>query len=300
MRTTCFIGTQGFGFCLISPTVVNNVHMMFYTNPSYSKNVAIVLSNNNAFQAGVETTFNRNCPWSINDLNVEKNAARIVSCGLRLRYTGKEINRGGLMYLLRSQHHRSIQYYDNTVDGIASPASWGTDAHCHIEPNDRRWHVLCDHAMRREEMEMDSILEESKEPPAGFYYPYSNGVDGFWNSETAAFYSYVNAGGPPVGVPTFGIMFTGTPGESIEIEYIQHSEYSGRAMQHNMTQTPADPQGAEKVMAAANHTQLARKGLQPSSSWNVLQGELSKELKSAEDVVVPKLFTAAEEAVALF
>jgi len=299
VRTSCHIGTQGFGFCLIAPTVVNNLHMMFYTHPSYTQTNVNILSANDTFVAGVETAFNRNSPYTGNDLNTEKCAARIVSCGLRIRYTGKEINRGGLVYLLRSQHHRSVQYYDNSPDGTGSPTSWGTDAHCHIEPNDRRWHVICDHALRREEMEMDSIIEESKEGPSSFYYPYSNGQDTFYNPLTNAFYTY-NGGFSNVGVPTFGALFTGTPGESLEIEYIQHSEFAGRIMQYAATGTPADPMGAEKVMAAANHTQLARKGLQPTSSWGVLQGELSKELKSAEDVVVPKLFTLAESAVAAF
>lgn len=300
VRTTCFIGTQGFGFCLVSPTIINNLHMMFYTGATYAQSSAIVLSGNNAFQAGVETTFNRNCPYSWDDLNVEKNSARIVSCGLRLRYTGKEINRAGLMYLLRSQHHRSVQYYDNNPDGTGSPTSWGADAHCHIEPNDRRWHVVCDHAARREEMEMDSIIEEAKDNATTFCYPFSNGQTAWYNPVTNAFYTYDAGGLPTVGTPTFGVLFTGTPGESIEIEYIQHSEYAGRIMQHAMTGVPADPQGAEKVMTAANHTQLARKGLSPGSSWNVLQNELSKELKSAEDVIVPKLFESAAAAVAAF
>lgn len=105
-RGFCETGTAGFGFVLVNPfrAVASDVDCVFYSNNAYTGTLT-------SATAGVGVVAARsNSDYVNTDLAATSVAGRyrIVSAGLRLRYAGTELNRGGVAVGYQQTMHRAL------------------------------------------------------------------------------------------------------------------------------------------------------------------------------------------------
>ena len=91
-------GTQGVGFVIISPKGATNSSVTdVYTDSNYAGTVLT----SDLSVVGVHGTATGQFPYSSADMTGGDLAVRLVSCGLRVRYIGTELNRSGRFILCR-------------------------------------------------------------------------------------------------------------------------------------------------------------------------------------------------------
>jgi hypothetical protein len=101
-------GVSGIGWIACDPNygVTSDFAMTFFTLPAYTLNVVNFADTNVGFSSSnsdyVHTVFGASgtgAEW------------RVVSCGLRIRYTSTELNRGGQIFALTEPSHNSVQNF---------------------------------------------------------------------------------------------------------------------------------------------------------------------------------------------
>lgn len=285
------IGLRGFGYVLVTPTVSQNTPIAYYTDQNFNATDTRVLSAANTLYPGVNRLFPGQIPYLaasfIGGHGECTLCSRIVSVGIRCRYIGTNLNQSGLIYIMREATHGSVQFRNQQVGG---PGNWGSMKECILESNDRRWHSALDYAHNDDEKTITGIGDIGANV-TGMIYPFSKQQVGYYDPTTNVMYSdTVNA--VPVGVPTLGMLFTGFPGEVMEVDIVEHLEYYGTAADQDSSPTPADPSGMEQVYAAANKTVFQRQAESHRSGWKLLSTELKKGAKELESVALSDVDSA--------
>lgn len=143
-KFTAAAGTQGFGFVVAAPAPYNDgvvaassgfYGSVAYSGPTYPNNII----NQNTTVAGVvQTNFNSEYTAAsfATSGSVQGHKARLVSCGIRIRYRGTELNRGGRYLCLEEPDHASVLGLD--------PAGCLAYENCHEFPiKDGSWTSVC-------------------------------------------------------------------------------------------------------------------------------------------------------------
>lgn len=101
-RGTAYTGTAGVGFVTLRPNqaCVNDVPSVWYTAPTYS---AVIIDHTTSSSATSNSMF------SLADIDPDGTSVRIVASGLRVRYGGTELNRGGFKVCLVDPTHQTLQ-----------------------------------------------------------------------------------------------------------------------------------------------------------------------------------------------
>ena len=94
---TFSIGTAGVGYIGVAPCVSNSQRCIYYTGSTFTGTTLMVSG------TGVNAITNTSNPYASGAFVPASQAtdamtARIISVGLRIRYTGTELNRGGIVY----------------------------------------------------------------------------------------------------------------------------------------------------------------------------------------------------------
>jgi len=195
---TVTIGTNGLGFLMVDPTYANDVISVWYTGGSYAGTTSSAFSKSDA---GVSNS-TMSGPYasalfqSFNSAG-SSNEARVVTGGIRTKYTGTELNRGGLNAYLLDQSQDSL--VNNTTLG----ASFG-------------------------------LTYSNKFPTLGdewqhFVIPPFHEVDLEYNGSTNLFPWSQNRG--TTANPFIGVVFNGTAGNTFWVELIFHCEVAGASVQ---------------------------------------------------------------------
>lgn len=105
-RGTVTVGTSGVGFVLAQHTPANDVDNVFITGGGYA-GVTITSA-----AAGV-TAARNNSPYLATDFGASQGKAqnRVVSWGIRVRYTGTRLNMGGTIIALHEPDHQSLNNF---------------------------------------------------------------------------------------------------------------------------------------------------------------------------------------------
>jgi hypothetical protein len=128
--------------------------------------------------------------------------ARLVSAGIRIRYTGTELNRGGSVFALEEPDHQSLATYT-----ISNMQAFGN---CHEEPADREWH---------------SIVSSGPTAPGEFEF-----VQALNSTGTTA--GVWGMPGQYAKAPPFLLLAVqGAAGNTFDYEYYQNWEYIGPNVQ---------------------------------------------------------------------
>jgi hypothetical protein len=126
MRGTLYVGTAGVGFIALCPVQAgNNSSVGACSAANYAG------TGPNSSGTGVTTLQDLQYPWNIATSSVAPPLVRLVACGVRIRYTGTELNRAGnIMPFSLSTLGESYGVVGSTIMNMQSVKTY---------PNNRQW-----------------------------------------------------------------------------------------------------------------------------------------------------------------
>lgn len=128
-RLDTVIGLNGYAYVVARPDAANNIQCAAYTNSTYPGTAVTSFSATNSATIDV---FTHNGPFDNLDFAPNLVQWRLVGLGLRVRYSGTELNRSGRISTLEHPNHQDfVGFTPNDVMGFdnAVPVDF-----------DRRWH----------------------------------------------------------------------------------------------------------------------------------------------------------------
>lgn len=282
------IGTAGFGFIAVSPTLASDMPVAFVSNGSFTLSAATCLSASNTLSTGVSRVYMPNLPVSSTDLVFTANnnnatvSGRIVSCGVSVQYTGTTLNESGLVYCYRSPTHNNVVVIPGT------PTSAGTDTisaytEVGIESFDRMRCELVDFAASAQETAYptSSELSSDSEVATLCVSPFSQGNQYLNGAFTQS------VGSVRMGSCTMVIMVTGKSQEPFHCDLITHIEYTGQKVASLVTPSHADPAGFQSVLTACQNIQSIKTANPKMSNWNAFTSALKTVVKASKPIAVP-------------
>jgi len=232
------IGANGLGYFAYSPCLANNTTSCFYTTGTYAGTIALP---GDTTAVGVVTgqiptlpfssvqLIETDSPGSRNDVQ-----GRIVSAGLKWRYTGTELNRGGTILAYSDPLHQTLESVSySTLSSFTESAMTAPDSN---HASDYLTVFACNY---RELNYPDTTVDTSSTVDIlSCVYPYSDQVGTISSANTGA----------PIAV----VYFQGAKDNTYIVEVVIHSEYEGRLAQQMLTPNNSDEQGSYRVQAAAS------------------------------------------------
>lgn len=131
-------GTQGFGFISCLPGAASDQTNTWYSDSAYT---GTSITN---FGTGVNTG-SPNSPFLSADISSQGVEVRFVSCGIRVRYTGTELNKGGTIRCLEEPDHQTLEAH-----GMNDLASYDQ---ARAVPVDKDWVAVTFQHIRAEEFQ---------------------------------------------------------------------------------------------------------------------------------------------------
>lgn len=234
-------GVEGMGFVLLCPTVSNDLPAAYATNSSYTQPTAIKISTDGVGAPGI---YNDGLPYSQSLFNVGPQSVvpqiqgRIISVGLRWRYTGTVLNQGGSLYSFVDPNHGNCN--NSTLDIITGKAE------CVSHPVSKGWQNLVLSAVEEAELAYGSPNElrgiNDDKALLGAVYPFSN-----YNTLSNIAQGYMG------GCPALIVFYSSVP-ITFECEMITHVEYIGKSVQSTLSPSHGDDEALNIGMEAAGST----------------------------------------------
>jgi len=111
LRGSCVLGTTGFGFISVIPTAANDAVGSGVSAGAWATTSTSVMANNTALNAVTNTqdfVYAENPFSNANLVTTNVAQVRLVALGVRLRYTGTEAGRNGIINTFESPDHTSV------------------------------------------------------------------------------------------------------------------------------------------------------------------------------------------------
>lgn len=184
--------------------------------------------------------------------------SKIVSAGIRLSYTGTELNKGGVIYCYHDPAHATVAQVnasnigslaDSTVDDVSrmpcTLSMYGT------LPQENNFAMT------------DFTINSVNQIENLLLYPYGGRNTTGWVNNLGAVAavfapvfpnsaSLLTGGNPSMGAPISVISYTSAGvSSSFHLEYTVHAEYQGKPAASMLTPNAADPDGVAMVKSAA-------------------------------------------------
>lgn len=246
-RFTMQIGTAGVGFVAVTPTTASNTTAAFYTNSSFTGNVMNLTSAVGTLTTGISSQTLVNIPYDATDVasgianGTQNAAARIVSVGLRITYTGTTMNESGVYYAFVEPTHMNVTSCANNTGQIGSHSAGDV---CGTTRNSCSIEIF---PVAPTETEFTGTSTGSS--TVLYTHPYSSNDSVLTPNQPTWTYTQ---GGYVTGAPVGCIYVTGVAGSTYLCELVEHLEYQGGAASGAATPSDADQKGFEIVSAAAN------------------------------------------------
>jgi len=253
-RTTVTIGTGGVGFVALAPSLSNNSVSLFKTDNTYGGTTI-------AYPAIGVSALSANTPWNAASLTgtgilPAAISGRLVSFGLSWQYTGTVLNQGGLNYALVEPNHGNMENF--------ALGNMGAYQECSITRTVSKKEWLTGSGIDAQEVQYPEINYSATGTQSNSaIYPFSQNM-----GQSSSY----NLGGMIAAV-----MFTGVPGNTFEVELVQHMEYIGAATSTMATPTHSDARGFEMVNTASNRLAQLRV-THPSAPTMALMSHALKEV----------------------
>lgn len=261
-QITVTVGTAGLGFCHFFAPLASDGVLAVCSNATFAGGNGQFLTAGNTFAVGTSgisvnlpTAFDSGdlkTGYAANDDRAAFNA-RIVAAGFSFRYTGKEIDRAGQVYVYTQPLHNSSASVYNV--GGTEVVAGQSELSQYLET------MIVESAREDTHIPLfpvsDVELEYSGESSASIpqlLYPWSQGA-----TRQPGGFEFQDAGSNNVGVPTTTMIIIGTPGSTYLINYGQHMEVIGPGVAA-FSKMPAesDAVGVKDVMGATTRFQLTR------------------------------------------
>jgi hypothetical protein len=212
--------TNSFGFVSVDPFV--GVQNDSTTISGYSNAMVNYTNGGNvggAYQVPGNTGVTpspSNSEWSLASITAPSTAAqfRLVGCGLRARYIGIELYRGGRMLCYKTRNNTSIPNGVTTSQLLA-------DNYYHTVPIDRKWHQITYFPSRTSDISYNTFVapatSSSDTRCMAIFVDNVNSAGNAFEFETVAYYEYI---ANSINIPTtqshsdpagFGAVLTGLP-----------------------------------------------------------------------------------------
>lgn len=184
------IGTNGVGWLMVDPTPSNSNNAIYYTDSSYSGTLASVLTT--TIGSGVvAATFNSPTTSSPFIESYAGHQFRMIAAGMKFRYTGTNLNKGGSVFALNSPQQVSLNGYP-----LGSLSASAISREHRVEDIYQAVVVPPSHEEDVEWKDIDQI------------FPWSDG-------------------GGTAAAPISALGFFGTPGNTFVVKLIVHYEVAG-------------------------------------------------------------------------
>lgn len=240
---TFAIGTSKCGFVAVAPCLSNNGVAIYRSGSGYSStdkiNCSDVAVTSSSFSAlPYDNSYFLDGSGIVNS----SVTGRVVSCGLRIRYDGTELNKGGTVYGLVMPDHGNI---DQMTTALMTSYRESFNV-----PVRRGWVDLAASAVDQHECEY---------PDAADFVTLGSG-----NLETLSMTfpfsqnTAINGTNLGVGAPIMGFIVTGLDGNTFIGEVIINVEYVGRVCNPQSTRSHSDQVGLSQVMDAVGSAQVTR------------------------------------------
>lgn len=262
MKVTCltrsipvYIGVNGYGAVFLSPSSANDVTCVYATTATFSGTSAFMPSVEIAGEwvGSAPTTL----PFNRTQLQTQVQS-RIVSFGLRMQYTGTQLNMGGTIAGYFNPTHELIGTDNLNMTSIVN------QTYASFESVDRRMNF---------QLQTCSVnAHETSFLPQTLNYAGSDLGSGYGTMRNTA-----------IGV----ILISGTPGNSFNLEVVTHVEYAGVLANSMASPTHTDARGFELVQQAAG--QLARAAANNrTDNWALMQSLMASAARELAPAVVER------------
>jgi len=243
LRFSAVTGTSGYGFVAMSPSFTANdylqvtldsldsrVHMLAYSNASYaangiSTNAIVAPSTNGVSQTSIPTPYTHASYTEAATGLYQAGSdikARVVGAGIRIKYSGTELNRGGTVYAVRSPD-------GHTLHGRSFAELGALETTTVMEVTGRKWSevnwVPCNSADYEYSRRGDTSNEH-------------HGENSTTGTSTADWLDHFEH--------NIGLAWSSTPGNTFQVEAVIHLEYTGSGID-SVTPSHSDIQGMSDI-----------------------------------------------------
>lgn len=256
VRGVCAIGTQGFGFIAVSPTLCKDRPVLYATQANYAQSATAAPVTDVTFLlqfsggANYPGTVYLNSPFDFSqfqssgvDSTQTSVEGKIVSASLRVQYAGTNLNQSGLMCSFGSTVGASVlgdSHTSGTGGNGYTMAQAMSFAYSDVEMNKKQMQLT----IFGGDFKTDDFTDSSNNAVKNVF-PYCEGN------------AYTDSSLVSTGAPTSCICFTGVAGQSMYYEYVQHVEFKGTAVSPSMlTATEGDWQGYTIVRDIVARSQI--------------------------------------------
>ena len=271
VRGTGYIGEGGVGYVYFMPSLANDRPVVGYTTAVYNQNMLAQFNSGSpvASQTGNAVSpcpaYMTNLPYSAATLSTANNSVegRIVSCSLKVEYTGTTLNKSGQFYACVEPNFTA---FTGTDHGAAAPGNGVNMAQLGTRDATEISNVASSRSARIVLIPPQNNMWDYPIQTASAWrkiYPFCDGQLQ-WDGSTSQSFA--------------AIMISGVAGESFYFEAITHVEYIGPLVaQNNLTESISNVLGFDTVSCAL---QRAQRNIASSSGMNLskaIRKELNKE-----------------------
>lgn len=226
--TTLTIGTQGIGTILVCPNTANDQGQMLLSNSTYTGTPSACTIQGATDTAATEYVMISAMPYTYANLTGATSVVggRVVACGLRIRYTGTENDRGGTIYAAIAPDREDL-----TGATIANLSQF---PQCAVVPVSDKYFQISMGPGSTDDTFYSNALN-------GNIFTFSRGLA--TPHSTASSISYA---GP------MGLIVQAKAATTFLVEYIIHVEYSGRSAAPFSSPSDSDAEGYSAVTNVVN------------------------------------------------
>jgi len=258
-RFDMVIGTNGIGWVALSPCLASDCMMAWYTGVTYAGTSVVPFATalTQTMNVGVSAVY----PPTGTQLSTLLQAytaegigsassgyGRIVSASMTVSYIGTTLSEGGLLYCFTDPAHNSI--ISSTVDTLGARNETDVTNISRMKCENVDFSFIdvesnFDRTVEYNAAAAVAATDPSQRASVVVAYPFSSASTPGPDSAGLSTFAAAFVGGQPTSV----VLASGTAGNKLHVEIIQHIEYVGAAFEGRTTPSPVDRTGYETVCA---------------------------------------------------
>lgn len=272
------IGTAGVGFILLTPSLANDLPSAYATTAAFTGSILKPLSADSTLAPGV-VKVQHNGPYSASQL-VRTNGVtesilvgRLVAAGVRVTYTGTELNLSGVCTSLVHPTHGNL-----SGAAISDLQSFGNADIC---PFTRK---PCELVISPANIQNTAYSSTESNNNTKMVYPFSHAEGRFYQTFNGTLYNVdintVDTVQVDVGNAMAAVMVTGVAGSTFHVDIVYHLEYTGKTAAASLTPNSVDVSSVYAILTAAQQLATRKMAHPQASSWKLLMDGVQSALGS--------------------
>lgn len=281
VRGDIIIGTNGIGLLILAPSPYNDVNCLWTTDATFAGTDATWVTALNTTATGIvaiKVSNNRFSAGSVlNNAGSQRDMplqARLVGGGVKVYYTGTELNKSGLMSFYTNPAHQNATYNGNGPASTSSLGSYQETMICPVTREPKEYPLTPLTTTELEYYNFTANAVSTQNGMTAFAYPWAanqviNAMGLYAVPSGLASLTYA-------GSATSIIIVTGQPKETVHFEYSMHVEAIGDLTEGQRVPADSDPTGVDAMMAALSRLQVDRNSHPHLSTAGILKQQYAK------------------------